>query len=164
MSRASLSCHSIEHQLNFIQHLQDVSELLNDNGYYVIILPDKRYCFDHFIKESTIADIICQYTDKPKLHSIKSIIEHPNYEIDVDLDALNEYFTFQNVFSYNTLFKDITMLPPANTVIINENTFQEGKILTGRYYMKNILPKTNYLAKKILSGDKIILSLNTEQF
>ena len=48
--------------------------------------------------------------------------------------------------------------------IINENTFQEGKILTGRYYMKNILPKTNYLAKKILSGDKIIMSLNTEQF
>ena len=48
--------------------------------------------------------------------------------------------------------------------IINENTFQEGKILTGQYYMKNILPKTNYLAKKILSGDKIIMSLNTEQF
>ena len=36
-----LSCHSIEHQLDFIQHLQDVSTLLNDNGYYVIILPDK---------------------------------------------------------------------------------------------------------------------------
>ena len=48
--------------------------------------------------------------------------------------------------------------------IINENTFQEGKVLTGQYYMKNILPKTNYLAKKILSGDKIIMSLNTEQF
>ena len=48
--------------------------------------------------------------------------------------------------------------------IINENTFQEGKILTGQYYMKNILPKTNYLAKKILSGDKIIMSLNSEQF
>ena len=33
--------------------------------------------------------------------------------------------------------------------IINENTFQEGKILTGQYYMKNILPKTNYLAKNL---------------
>ena len=47
---------------------------------------------------------------------------------------------------------------------INKNTFQEGKILTGRYYMQNILPKTNYLAKKILSGDKLIMSLNTDQF
>ena len=47
---------------------------------------------------------------------IKAIIKHPDYKIDVDLDALNEYFTFQNVFSFNTLFKGITMLPPANTV------------------------------------------------
>ena len=30
---------------------------------------------------------------------IKSIIEHPNYEIDVDLDALNEYFTLFYIHS-----------------------------------------------------------------
>mgnify|MGYP006418494735 FL=1 len=71
-----LSCHSIEHQLDFIQHLQDVSTLLNDNGYYVIILPDKRYCFDHFIKESTVADIITQNINKSNIHSAKSVIEH----------------------------------------------------------------------------------------
>jgi asparagine synthase (glutamine-hydrolysing) len=50
---------------------------------------------------------------------IKAIILHPDYKIDVDHDALNQYFTFQNVFSYNTLFKGVTMLPPANTVKIN---------------------------------------------
>ena len=50
---------------------------------------------------------------------IKSVIEHPDYIIDVDLDALNEYFTFQNIFSYNTLFKGVHMLPPANRVQIN---------------------------------------------
>ena len=53
---------------------------------------------------------------------IKGIIEHPNYLIDVDLDALNEYFTFQNIFSYNTLFKGVNMLPPANTVVIDSNS------------------------------------------
>ena len=61
-------------------------------------------------------DIICFGSE------IKAIIEHPDYEIDVDLDALNEYFTFQNIFSYNTLFKGISMLPPANTVNINHQT------------------------------------------
>lgn len=50
---------------------------------------------------------------------IKSILAHPDYKIDVDLDALNQYFTFQNVFTYNTLFKGVTMLPPANTVKID---------------------------------------------
>lgn len=53
---------------------------------------------------------------------IKAIIQHPDYKIDVDLKALNEYFTFQNVFSYNTLFKGVTMIPPANTIEINVNT------------------------------------------
>jgi 2-polyprenyl-3-methyl-5-hydroxy-6-metoxy-1,4-benzoquinol methylase len=71
-----LSCHSIEHQTDFIQHLKDVYELLNSNGYYVIILPDKRYCFDHFINESTIADVINSHTVKQTNHSIKSVIEH----------------------------------------------------------------------------------------
>lgn len=47
---------------------------------------------------------------------IKAILKHPDYEIDVDLSALNEYFTFQNLFRYNTLFKNIVMLPQANTV------------------------------------------------
>lgn len=53
---------------------------------------------------------------------IKAIIAHPDYNIDVDLDALNQYFTFQNVFTYNTLFKGVTMLPPANTVKINNSS------------------------------------------
>lgn len=53
---------------------------------------------------------------------IKSILKHPDYEIDVDLSALNEYFTFQNLFRYNTLFKDIVMLPQANTVKITSTS------------------------------------------
>ena len=53
---------------------------------------------------------------------IKAIIKHPEYKMDVDLDALNEYFTFQNIFSYNTLFKGVNMLPPANTVTIDSKT------------------------------------------
>jgi len=53
---------------------------------------------------------------------IKAIIAHNSYEMDVDLDALNEYFTFQNIFSFNTLFKGVNMLPPANTLIINKET------------------------------------------
>jgi asparagine synthase (glutamine-hydrolysing) len=53
---------------------------------------------------------------------IKAIIKHPDYEMGVDLDALNEYFTFQNIFSYNTLFKGVHMLPPANTAVVDSET------------------------------------------
>lgn len=55
---------------------------------------------------------------------IKAILQHGDYKIDVDHDALNQYFTFQNVFTYNTLFAGITMLPPANTVkVTSQSTF-----------------------------------------
>jgi asparagine synthase (glutamine-hydrolysing) len=53
---------------------------------------------------------------------IKGILKYPDFKVEVDISALNEYFTFQNVFSYNTLFKGVTMLPPANTVVINTST------------------------------------------
>jgi len=53
---------------------------------------------------------------------IKAIIKHPDYTMAVDLGALNEYFTFQNLFSYRTLFKDVLMLPQANTIRIDAST------------------------------------------
>lgn len=53
---------------------------------------------------------------------IKAFLKHPVFKVEVNLSALNEYFTFQNVFTYNTLFAGVTMLPPANTVRINTDT------------------------------------------
>jgi len=53
---------------------------------------------------------------------IKAILQHPDYKIEVDLNALNEYFSFQNLFAFHTLFKGITMLPPANTVRITKDS------------------------------------------
>ncbi|WP_299455601.1 asparagine synthase (glutamine-hydrolyzing) [uncultured Microscilla sp.] len=53
---------------------------------------------------------------------IKSIIKHPKYIKGVNLSALNEYFTFQNLFRYHTLFKDVYMLPPANTIMIDRHS------------------------------------------
>lgn len=53
---------------------------------------------------------------------IKAILKHPNYSIGIDHSALNQYFTFQNVFTYNTLFKGVNMLPPANTIQITKHT------------------------------------------
>jgi asparagine synthase (glutamine-hydrolysing) len=50
---------------------------------------------------------------------IKAFLKHPSFRVEVDLNALNEYFTFQNIFGFNTLFKGVNMLPPANTVKVS---------------------------------------------
>lgn len=73
---AVFSSHVIEHQPGLIDHLQKVSRLLNDGGRYYLLIPDKRYCFDHFNPESTIADVLSAHYEKRKKHTLKSVIEH----------------------------------------------------------------------------------------
>jgi asparagine synthase (glutamine-hydrolysing) len=53
---------------------------------------------------------------------IKAIARHPDFKVELNYDSLNEYFTFQNQFSYQTLFKGVAMLPPANTVKIDKSS------------------------------------------
>ncbi len=52
---------------------------------------------------------------------IKSILQHPSYSVSVSLKALNEYFSFQNIFSDLTLFEGIKLLPPAHTLTLKAN-------------------------------------------
>ena len=53
---------------------------------------------------------------------VKGIIAHPDFRVELDLGSLNEYFTFQNQFSFRTLFKNVFTLPPANTLAIDSTT------------------------------------------
>lgn len=73
---AVISCHAVEHQLDFIAHLKSVSKILMDGGLYYMIIPDKRYCFDYYMAESTIAEVLSSHFNKKEAHSLKSVIEH----------------------------------------------------------------------------------------
>jgi len=73
---AVLSSHAIEHQPDLVRHFQQVERILNPGGGYFLIIPDKRFCFDHFIAESTIADVLQAYEEQRRVHTLKSVIEH----------------------------------------------------------------------------------------
>jgi hypothetical protein len=70
------SSHSIEHQPCLVQHLLQVSSVLSKCGRYFLAIPDKRYCFDHYIRESTIADVLDAFIVTRCRHTAKSVIEH----------------------------------------------------------------------------------------
>jgi asparagine synthase (glutamine-hydrolysing) len=53
---------------------------------------------------------------------IKAIIKHPRFQVNLNYSALNEYFTFQNMFTFHTLFDGVFMLPPANTVRVDSSS------------------------------------------
>jgi asparagine synthase (glutamine-hydrolysing) len=47
---------------------------------------------------------------------IKAILAHPKVSASVCHEALNEYFTFQNIFTDVTLFEGVRLLPPGCTL------------------------------------------------
>jgi asparagine synthase (glutamine-hydrolysing) len=53
---------------------------------------------------------------------IKALLQHPAVKARVSIEALNEYFSFQNVLSDLTLFEGVRLLPPASiaTVTLGE--------------------------------------------
>ena len=55
------SSHNIEHQPNLIKHLNDVSSILNDNGFFMFYCPDCRYIFDKYRQPTTIINVLCSY-------------------------------------------------------------------------------------------------------
>jgi SAM-dependent methyltransferase len=71
-----LSSHCLEHQPDMIAHLKQVERILQPGGQYFILVPDKRYCFDAFISESTIAEVLDAHHARRQTHLLKSVIEH----------------------------------------------------------------------------------------
>lgn len=52
---------------------------------------------------------------------VKALLTLPEVHPGVDLEALNEYFTFQNVLSERTLFDGVRILPPGMTMTVSES-------------------------------------------
>lgn len=71
-----LSSHVVEHQPDLVAHLQSVARCLRPGGAYLLLVPDHRYCFDHFLPPSTIADVLDAHYSKRTIHSLRSQIEH----------------------------------------------------------------------------------------
>jgi hypothetical protein len=74
--RIVFSSHCIEHQPDLIRHLQLVEHLLEDHGFYYLVIPDKRYCMDAFLPESGISEVLQAFEENRKLHTLRRVIEH----------------------------------------------------------------------------------------
>ena len=69
-----LSSHVIEHTPDLIRHFQSVGNILNAGGLYVLLIPDKRYCFDYYHPESTIAEVMDAYNSERKIPRLADVI------------------------------------------------------------------------------------------
>jgi SAM-dependent methyltransferase len=72
-----ISAHCLEHQPDLVRHLQNVSRILKStSGRYWIVLPDKRYCFDALIPETSLTGIVEAFDKHLTKPSIWKVIEH----------------------------------------------------------------------------------------
>jgi asparagine synthase (glutamine-hydrolysing) len=59
---------------------------------------------------------------------IKAILQNPGVSVSVSIEALNEYFSFQNIFTDLTLFEGIRILPQASTLSLKLGNINSLKI------------------------------------
>ena len=69
-----VSSHCIEHQPDLIEHFTQVSRILRPGGRFLLIIPDKLYCFDRFIPASTLAEVFD--AQGRKVHTLANLIRH----------------------------------------------------------------------------------------
>lgn len=69
-----VSCHCIEHQPDIIRHLRQVHDLLNPGGAYWLVVPDRRFCFDYFIPDSSAEDMRAARGNTR--HTLNTLIRH----------------------------------------------------------------------------------------
>lgn len=71
-----ISSHVIEHQPDLISFLINIKNLLNIGGIAAFIVPDKRYCFDHYNSTSNIFEVLSSHISKDKKHSLYKFFLH----------------------------------------------------------------------------------------
>lgn len=71
-----ISSHAVEHQPDLIKHLQQIEKLFRPDGAYFLIVPDKRFCFDHFILETALGDVVAAHHETRTLHSLQCVVEY----------------------------------------------------------------------------------------
>jgi hypothetical protein len=74
--RAAFSTHWIQRRPDLVRHLAQVSKALEPGSHYFLVIPDKRYCFDHFLAPSSIAQVLGAHLGGRREHALASLIEH----------------------------------------------------------------------------------------
>lgn len=77
----------------------------------------------------------------------KGIITHPAVKKEIDLEALLEYFTFQNIFTDRTLLKDIKLFPAGSWARL-PLAFSERELKAHEYWRYYFSEPENPLGEK----------------
>lgn len=97
---------------------------------------------------------------------IKVFLKHPGFIRNVSIEALNEYFSFQNIFSNKTLFEGVKTLEAGHTLTLKlaENNFTIKKYWDFSYQEDLSLHNENEIIEELnrLFRKAVHLQLNSD--
>lgn len=76
-----LSSHNIEHLPNPIAHLRSVERLLAADGAYLMVVPDKRGCFDLLRQMTTTGQWLEAYFRPEPFHTVRTRFDCESYSV-----------------------------------------------------------------------------------
>ncbi len=88
---AVVSHHCVEHQPDLVRHFLNIRSIVDEDGWYLFSVPDKRFCFDHFIPESNLVDVLEAFYSRREAPSLKSVLEHRCFTSHSFNDGINPY-------------------------------------------------------------------------
>lgn len=99
------------------------------NGMFAFALWDKRINRLFLARDRFGVKPLYYYSDDKKIifgSEIKAILSIPEVQRTVNLQALNEYFTFQNVLTDLTMFHGIKILPAGHYILLDSYAHRES--------------------------------------
>jgi hypothetical protein len=76
-----IASHVIEHTLDPVAFLTELSELLTENGRIALVVPDKRFCFDHHRPVSSAGAILDAHLHPTSNHTPGAVLDYFSYHV-----------------------------------------------------------------------------------
>lgn len=142
-----VSSHVLEHIPNPIDHLLDVSKILNLGGKVCFLLPDKEFTFDYYRETSSVADLYDVYVRGEANNTPRFLLDNKLFQINEnyapdfwdngassypnpDVESiLDEYFSFIDDFDNNYF--------SGHYWVFTDQSFLR---ILGSLYMLNLIP------------------------
>ncbi len=102
------------------------------NGMWVFCIYDQNKKSFFISRDRLGIKPLYYYFDEKTLifaSEIKAILKYPGIKAELNFNALGEYFTFQNILSHETLFKNINLLEAGHNLY-----FRDGKLENKSYW------------------------------
>jgi SAM-dependent methyltransferase len=95
--------HSLEHIANPLKAIKEWLRIIKDNGFIIIIVPEKSKCFDHKRSYSSFSTLLSQYekdVGEDDLSTLPEILKYHDLSMDPPAGDLNA-FTKRSMDNFN---------------------------------------------------------------